>query len=122
MPTITRALSIRQPYIELILSGRKTIEYRSRRTNVRERVYLYASTFPGPDEVFATANLVWEELPRGLILGSVEITGCELGNEFFEWQLARPERLATPLKPTRRPQPLFFFPFASDQIPGTASD
>jgi hypothetical protein len=110
-PTITRALSVRQPYIELILCGRKTIEYRSRRTNVRERVYLYASTFPGPDEAFAAADLIWEELPRGAILGSVEITGCERGNEYYEWQLARPERLSMPLKPTRRPQPLFFFPF-----------
>jgi hypothetical protein len=55
-PTITRALSVRQPYIELILSGRKTIEYRSRRTNVRERVYLYASTFPGPAEAFVSVH------------------------------------------------------------------
>jgi hypothetical protein len=115
MQTITRALSVRQPYIELILSGRKTIEYRSRRTNVRERVYLYASTFAGPAEAFAAADLIWEELPRGLILGSIEITGCDWGDEFFEWQLARPERLSPPLKPTRRPQPLFFFPFAADE-------
>lgn len=113
MRTITRALSVRQPYIELILAGRKTIEYRSRRTNVRERVYLYASTFAGPAEAFAAADLIWEELPRGMILGSVEIIGCELGDECFEWQLARPERLVAPLKPTRRPQPLFFFPFAA---------
>jgi hypothetical protein len=112
-PTITRALSVRQPYLELILAGCKTIEYRSRRTNVRERVYLYASTFPGPAEAFTTAELLWEDMPRGLILGSVEITGCELGEEYFEWRLARPERLATPMKPTRRPQPLFFFPFAT---------
>ncbi|WP_254513675.1 ASCH domain-containing protein [Anatilimnocola floriformis] len=111
-PSITRALSVRQPYIELILAGRKTIEYRSRATRVRERVYLYASQIPGPACAFTDAELSREELPIGLILGSVEITNCVRGEEFYEWQLARPERLTKPLKPTRRPQPMFFFPFA----------
>ena len=36
------ALSIRQPYVEMILTRKKRIEYRSRRTHVRGRVYLYA--------------------------------------------------------------------------------
>lgn len=39
-----RALSIRQPFAELILRGLKTIEYRSRRTNIiGERFWIYAS-------------------------------------------------------------------------------
>jgi hypothetical protein len=39
-----RALSIRQPYAELILRGEKTIEYRSRPTKIiGERFYIYAS-------------------------------------------------------------------------------
>ena len=38
-----RALSIRQPYAELILRGVKTIEYRSRPTKIiGERFYIYA--------------------------------------------------------------------------------
>ncbi len=38
------ALSIRQPYAELILRGIKTVEYRTRPTRiVGERFYLYAS-------------------------------------------------------------------------------
>ena len=38
------ALSIRQPYAELILRGIKTVEYRSRATRIiGERFYLYAS-------------------------------------------------------------------------------
>ena len=40
---IITAISIRQPFVEMILRGNKTIEYRSRKTNIRERVYLYAS-------------------------------------------------------------------------------
>jgi len=43
---ITHAISIRQPYVELILRGIKKAEYRSRPTNVRGRVYLYASVSP----------------------------------------------------------------------------
>lgn len=39
-----RALSIRQPYAELILRGIKTVEYRSRATRiVGERFWIYAS-------------------------------------------------------------------------------
>lgn len=39
-----RALSIRQPFVELILRGVKTIEWRSRPTRlVGQRFYLYAS-------------------------------------------------------------------------------
>ena len=44
-----RALSIRQPYAELILRGVKTIEYRSRRTRIiGERFYIYAARTLGP--------------------------------------------------------------------------
>src|SRR5438067_1332450 len=39
-----RALSIRQPFAELILRGIKTVEYRSRPTRIiGERFYIYAS-------------------------------------------------------------------------------
>ena len=43
-----RALSIRQPYAELILRGVKTAEFRSRRTHILgERFYIYAAKGPG---------------------------------------------------------------------------
>jgi hypothetical protein len=43
-----RALSIRQPYAELILRGIKTIEYRSRSTSIiGERFLIYASRTSG---------------------------------------------------------------------------
>ena len=38
-----RAISIRQPFAELVLRGDKIIEYRSKVTHVRGRVYVYAS-------------------------------------------------------------------------------
>lgn len=39
-----RVLAVRQPWASLIVEGLKTIEVRSRNTNVRERVAIYAST------------------------------------------------------------------------------
>ena len=47
-----RALSIRQPYAEMILRGIKKIEYRTMRTNIRGRVYIYASLTPGSEQAF----------------------------------------------------------------------
>jgi ASCH domain len=41
--SLKRALSIRQPFVEMILIGKKTAEFRSKKTHKRERVYLYAS-------------------------------------------------------------------------------
>lgn len=50
---ITRAISIRQPYVEMILRGVKKVEYRSQVTHIRERVYLYASLKPGNEKYYA---------------------------------------------------------------------
>ncbi len=44
--SIKRAISIRQPFVELILRGDKKFEYRSTPTKLRERVYIYASQKP----------------------------------------------------------------------------
>ena len=53
----TRALSIRQPYAEQILSGSKRIEYRKTPTRILdEPVYIYASLTP---------EAGGEDLPRG---------------------------------------------------------
>jgi len=60
-----RALSIRQPWAELILRGVKTVEYRSRATRiVGERFWIYASRgrgqrleFRGQEAAASTADL-----------------------------------------------------------------
>ena len=43
---VVTALSVRQPYAELILRGAKKIEYRSRPTKTSGRVYVYAAKKP----------------------------------------------------------------------------
>jgi hypothetical protein len=44
---IVRAISIRQPYAELIMRGTKREECRSRATLIQERVYLSAALTAG---------------------------------------------------------------------------
>lgn len=105
-------LSIRQPYVELILRGEKVIEYRSVATHKRERVFIYASRIPAADaEVWRSVGLEPGELPTGGIVGTVEIVACSGRPGDFHWHLARPERLQQILPVRNKPQPMFFYPF-----------
>ncbi len=106
-----RALSIRQPYAELIMLGKKKIEYRSKPTRIRERVYVYASMTPGHSADFHRLKLKPGDLPTGVLVGTVEVTGCREGNDGCEWLLARPKRLDKALRPEKHPQPAWFYPF-----------
>ena len=97
------ALSIRQPHLENILAGAKRFEYRSQPCNVRGLVYLYAAkTLDDPE---------YAHLPRGVILGQVEIVGCfSDGEDGYRWALSYPERFSEPLPFLGRPQPSFWRP------------
>lgn len=110
-----RALSIRQPYAEQILRGLKTIEYRSRPTKVRGRIYLYAALRPGDEAGFRQLGVRPGELPVGVIVGTVEITDCTGASGNYQWRLARPRRLRRQLKPHNHPQPVWFHPFRRQQ-------
>ncbi|HVW01020.1 MAG TPA: ASCH domain-containing protein [Planctomycetaceae bacterium] len=77
-----RVLSIRQPFADLILSGRKWCENRTWPTNHTGAMYVHASTWD------ADARREWkaarrdpaQELPTGgrtgAILGRVQVVGC----------------------------------------------
>lgn len=109
-----RAISIRQPYVEEILRGKKKYEYRSRLTHVRGRVFLYASKGKAGDQKRWKALGVEEgDLPLGMIVGSVEIVDCQWDKKlgYFAYKLKNPKRYKTPLEPESRAQPLFFYPF-----------
>ena len=132
-----RALSIRQPYAELILRGIKTAELRSRSTTiVGERFYIYACKAKArrpiwSDDLRVGSPPAWmielaqqvgmieadADLPTGVIVGSAVIdevippdpSDGEAG--LFRWNLHQIKRLATPRKPTGHPQPVWFKPF-----------
>src|SRR3569833_2757623 len=113
MNPISRAISIRQPWIELILQGEKREEYRSRRTKIRERVYLYASATPADSPpTWQRLNVTPGALPTGVILGSVEIVGCYWNAErkAYAYVLRHPRRLDSHLTPRNQPQPIFWRP------------
>jgi hypothetical protein len=108
-----RALSIRQPYAELILRGKKKIEYRSMPTKIRGRVYIYAGLKPGPLDEFEDLNATPGDFPTGVLVGTVEIVGCKkpLLAKKYHWLLDKPERLAKPIKADKQAQPIWFIPF-----------
>ena len=124
------ALGIRQPWVELILRGIKTLEIRSRETRVRGPIYLYASkklaTIPAARRAMKRHDLNEDELPTGLIVGTVELFATHacgphdseiscvprsLLRGKIGWELARPWRLKTPLKPKYLPYGVWFYPF-----------
>lgn len=125
-----KALSVRQPWAELILLGHKTIEVRSKATHLKERVYIYAgqSRIDTEEEtrIAAQYGINVDGLPRGVLVGTVEIVGCrhlaksdseaacfgiDGGSGLYAWALVRPMRSEVLEKPRRQPQPMFFNPF-----------
>lgn len=105
------ALSVRQPYAEQIMRGTKIIEYRSAPTDIRGRIYLYASSTPGHFSLFQKMNAEPGDFPMRVIVGTVEIVGCKGAAKGYEWYLARPARLEKPVKADNAPQPIWFIPF-----------
>ncbi len=110
------ALSVRQPFAEFIMRGSKPIEYRSRRTHIRGRIYLYASQgrYPQSEEArwAEEYRLNIDDLPRGVLIGTVELWGCRDDDEGdYEWLLRAPRRLGKAMAPEGRPNSVWFRPF-----------
>jgi predicted transcriptional regulator len=96
--TEIRVLAVRQPWASLIVEGLKTIEVRSRPTNIRERVAIYASRAKQePLEGKYGRDYNYRSLPTGKIIGTVEIVGCVHLRNQFEFELYADEHLA-PIK------------------------
>lgn len=124
------ALGIRQPWVELILRGCKTIEVRSQPTNIRGTIFIYAArkhaTSPDANTACVAHNLNIDDLPTGLIVGQVDIVDVRaatpvdtdaacvssalLENQ-YAWTLANPVRYETPLRPRFLPYGVWFYPF-----------
>jgi hypothetical protein len=108
----TYAITLRQPYVELILRGIKK-EHRGRPTDIRGRVYLYASKRP------ADSPVEWQKvaaypgmLPTGVIVGAVEIVNCRWDEQglCYVCDLRNPSRLVRSLRPKNQPNPGFWCP------------
>lgn len=101
------------------MRGSKTIEYKTRPTHIRGRVYVYASLgrYSADEETEFTSMVGYglEKLPRGVVVGTVEIVDCVDNGCEFEWHLANPLRLPHPLAPIERAQPVWFHPFGAHE-------
>lgn len=69
-----KVLSLKQPFAELILQGKKTIELRKWNTNFRGEFLIHASKNP---DMQAMRKFGFKELPFGFILGKAELVGVK---------------------------------------------
>jgi hypothetical protein len=92
--------------------GMVNTEFRSRSTDVRGRIFIYASQTFTDDEREAAIDygLDFDSLPRGVIVGTVELVGCDEG----DWFVKNPQRADELRKPARRANPVWFYPFDED--------
>src|SRR5947207_14519979 len=100
MAATRAAFSVHQPYAEQLVSGSKKYEYRTIPTRIRGRVYIYA-----------TLKMViphTKKLPRGRILGTVEIIACQWcpRSDCYRWKLSDPRRIRARI-PQNHPQPVW---------------
>ena len=78
-----KAITIKQPWATLIMSGVKRFEFRSWKTNFRGDVLIHAGKGIDKEAVERLAKYLPEELPMGKILGKVTITDCvPMSDEF----------------------------------------
>lgn len=105
-----KVFTVYQPYAHAIVAGVKHYETRPRRTNIRGRVAVHAGRL---DEVQATKHLTNGEfwavleaaggggnLPRGAVIGTVEIVDCVPVEELVD-SLDNRERLLGDYSPGR---------------------
>lgn len=126
-----KALSVRQPWAELLISGRKPEENRSWWTRYRGPLILHASMTHDMDcgRWLIENDVVLEEpVPHGVIIGLVQLVDCVHIDKHKNptkfafgpwcWILAKPQRLQ---KPIRYMGKLGLFditdPFVLEQLP-----
>ena len=100
------------------MRGKKLVDYRSGATTVRGRIYIYASLERlDPEEEadwlgeYDINDVSSDELPRGVIIGTVELWDCTDNGRVFSWHFRHPEREAHLIAPKNKPMGIWFNPF-----------
>jgi ASCH domain len=88
------AITVRQPWASMIITGVKTTEYRSWRTSHRGLLYIHAGL------AYDDSTPDWDGPPLiyGAILGHVELVRVTGRPGDFRWHLADPVALAGPVR------------------------
>ena len=84
-----KALSLRQPYAELLVTGRKTIELRKWKTRHRGKFLVHASKYKPTDEELDQFKLKREDLDFGAIIGSAVLIDIKDYGNCVESEWAR---------------------------------
>ena len=102
-----KALTVRQPWASLITSGVKQVENRAWRTNHRGRLAIHAAR--AVDKTADSHGLILSELPRGAVIGLVDLIDCHPASECgltcsafaepdcWHWVLRDPVELPVPV-------------------------
>ena len=86
-----KALSLKQPFAELIVSGKKTIELRNWNTKFRGRFLIHASKIPDTE---AMKRLGFDKLPVGVIVGEADLVDVKKYENNGEHKKDREKHLA----------------------------
>jgi ASC-1-like (ASCH) protein len=87
-----KALSLKQPWVELILQGKKKIELRKWKTNFRGKFLLHASKVP---DASAMRMFGFTSLPLGMIVGKAELVDVKKYNSLEEFNKDKNLHLAS---------------------------
>jgi hypothetical protein len=93
---IMKALTIQQPWAQLILDGRKKTEFRSWRCHYRGPLAIHAGLGIDKEEC-RRVGYDADKLPRGQVIAIVEMYDCVKLREGFGWKL-RNVRKIRPVK------------------------
>ncbi|MBI4146969.1 ASCH domain-containing protein [Candidatus Woesearchaeota archaeon] len=88
-----KALSLKQPWAELVVSGRKTIELRNWETRFRGEFLVHASKNPNKK---AMELLGYKELPLGSIVGKATLVDVKHYKNMDEFNSDANKHFATP--------------------------
>jgi predicted transcriptional regulator len=72
-----KALSLKQPYAELILEGKKKIELRNWKTNFRGEFFIHASKNPDEESM---KRFGFTTLPLGALVGKANLVDVKIYN------------------------------------------
>lgn len=87
-----KALSLKQPYAELVVSGKKTIEIRKWNTKFRGEFYIHASM---QEDKIAMKKFGYKELPKGKIIGKAFLMDVKKYENKEDFKKDKGKHLAT---------------------------
>jgi ASC-1-like (ASCH) protein len=87
-----KALSLKQPYAELVVSGKKTIEIRKWNTKFRGKFYIHASM---QIDTIAMKKFGFLDLPKGKIVGVANLVDVKKYSDEKEFNKDKNKHLAS---------------------------